>query len=84
MDNMEKVCDEKHKGIDMRLDAHDRRLDKHGEEIDSLQKSDVKNSTQIDNLTNAIGSQTKAIWGLVSTVLVTLIGFFVWYIQTLG
>jgi len=73
----EKLCDERHRDINQRLT-------KHGEEIEILQKSDVKNSTQIDNLTNAISSQTKAIWGMVLATLSTLLAFFIWYVQTLG
>ena len=70
------ACKERHIRIDSRLSDHDHKIDK-------LERSDATNSTKIDNLAKAIGSQTKAIWGLVSTVLVLLGGFFIWYVQSI-
>ena len=79
----DRVCNEKHRAIDTELKRHTAWLGEHEKKIDHLERSDAVNTTQIENLTAAIGSQTKAIWGLVGTVLVTLLGFFVWYVQTL-
>lgn len=78
----ERLCDEKHKAIDNRIETCERRLNAHGTAIDALQKSDAANTTQIKNLTSAIAEQTRAIWGLVGTVLITLFGFFLWYVQS--
>ena len=83
MDYNEKFCEQQHKEINGKLDVHDKRLNRHGEQIDALEKSDAAKTQQIDHLTEAIKSQTRAIWGLVCTVLATLGGFFIWYIQTL-
>lgn len=78
----ERLCEEKHRSVDSRVSACERRLNAHGNEIDALQKSDAANTTQIKNLTSAIADQTRAIWGLVGTVLITLFGFFIWYVQS--
>lgn len=77
MEDTGKLCDERHDTINKRLDDHDERLG-------TLEKSDAANAVQIQNLAKAIGSQTKAIWGLVSTVLVLLGGFFIWYVQSIN
>ena len=37
--------------------------------------------TNMLHLIASMGGLTKAIWGMVSTILVILIGFFVWYVQ---
>lgn len=71
------ACTEKHKRVDDELYRHSKWLGEHEKKIDTLEKSDASNTTQIDNLTKAIGSQTKAIWGLVTAVLLMLLGYFI-------
>lgn len=78
------LCEQKHKEIDGKIQHHESWLGEHEKKIDGLTTSDARNTTQIDNLIKAIGGQTKAIWGLVSSVLLMLFGFFVWYIQNIG
>jgi hypothetical protein len=63
------LCAEKHKHIEDRLDKND-------SQIDTLVKSDAVNTTNIKLL-------LKAVWGMFGTVVVTLLGFLVWYIQTI-
>ena len=55
----------------------------------TLSDSDHQHDIQIKelqvnmiNLCKSMGSLTKAIWGMVSTILFILIGFFVWYVQS--
>ena len=80
----EKVCIEKHHRINDKLKHHDSWLGEHEKKIDCLERSDATNTTEIKNLCKQIGGQTKAIWGLVTTIATVLFGFFVWYIQSLG
>ncbi|MDD5016553.1 MAG: hypothetical protein PHO15_00460 [Eubacteriales bacterium] len=77
----EKLCQEKHRRIDDELSRQNSWIGDHERKIDCLQRSDASNTTQIANLTKAIGSQTKAIWGLVTSVGLLLLGFFIWYVQ---
>lgn len=77
------ACKNEHKRIDERLDHHERWLGEHEKKIDVLEKSDATNTTEIKNLCRQIGSQTKAIWGLVTAILMVLIGFFIWYVQNI-
>lgn len=75
------LCVEKHKRVDERLDHHEKWLGDHEEKIDRLDRSDASNTQAIDNLCKQIGGQTKAIWGLVSSLIMTLVGFFIFSIQ---
>ena len=71
----EKLCSERHKRIDERLGDCE-------ESIEVLTKSDAVNSTEIKNLCKNISSLTGAIWGLVLTVITSLAGFFIWFVQS--
>lgn len=75
------VCEKEHTRVNERLDHHERWLGEHEKKIDTLEKSDATNTNEIKNLCNRIGSQTTAIWGLVSAILMVLVGFFIWYVQ---
>jgi hypothetical protein len=84
MENVTKEsCEKEHKRVDERLNHHEGWLKDHEKKIDDLKDSDAVNRTEIKNLCKSIGSQTKAIWGLVSLVAAVLLSFFVWYVQSL-
>lgn len=76
------LCKEKHLAVDKELTRHNDWLCDHEKKIDRLDHSDAVNTTSLSNLCNQISLQTKAIWGLVSSVFIVLIGFFIWYVQT--
>lgn len=85
---LREVSEKEHTRVDERLNHHERWLGEHEGKIDTLIKSDATNTNEIKNLCNgldkqsqAIGNQTKAIWGLVVSILLVLVGFFVWYVQ---
>ena len=80
---MNELCNEKHKAIDEKFDRHEVWLSDHEKKIDRLDRSDATNTTAIENLCKQIGSQTKAIWGLVTVIMTTLLGFFIWYVQNI-
>jgi hypothetical protein len=83
----EKLCGEKHKRIEDELTRQAKWLGDHEKKIDVLERSDATNTVQIGNLATSLEKQTKAIWGLVGTVALALIGagvgFIIWYIQKL-
>jgi len=82
---MEKtVCEEKHKRIDERLDVHDTRLNNHSERIDELERYQSKTETQIANLCEQIKSLVTTMRWFMGLIVGSGIGFFIWYIQTLG
>jgi chaperonin cofactor prefoldin len=78
---MNELCEQKHKAIDKTLDEHRGWLEDHDDKIETLQKSDARNTTKLDNLCEQMSKLTKAIWGLVVSILTMMIGFFIWYIQ---
>lgn len=80
--NMEDaLCKEKHRSIDTELKRQSDWINEHEKKIDTLVRSDAVNTTALENLCKQIGGQTKAIWGLVSSILMMLTGFFLWYVQ---
>ena len=79
----ERICKIVHGQVRDKFDEHDKRFDEHGERIVVLEKSDAKKEEKIDNLCGQISGLTKAIWGMVGSVFLILIGFVVWYVETI-
>lgn len=84
------VCEMKHTRIGEQLDHHNKWLGEHEKKIDGLEKSDATNTNEIKNLCKSIegqnkkmGNLTNAIWGLVTGIFFVLVGFLVWYVQSL-
>lgn len=80
----EAVCQEKHKRIDEKIQHHEGWLGDHERKIDRLDRSDATNTEAIGSLCKQMGGLTKAIWGLATAIASVGVGFFVWYVQTLG
>lgn len=79
----EKLCAEKHKTIEEKLNAHDTRLNNYGNRIDDLEQHKAGVVVQIENLCKKIDGLIKSIqWGS-GVIITTLIGFFIWYIQNI-
>lgn len=38
--------------------------------------------TKLDSLTDSLKGLINALWGITSVIIVTLVGFFIWYVQT--
>lgn len=78
----DKLCAERHNMVNSRLDGHDKKFVAQDERFNKLERSSAVNETRIVDLTDSLektnkslGRQTGAIWGLVATLLVTMIGF---------
>ena len=76
MDN----CNELHKSIELNFDdkfkAHEIRIRK-------LEDTDILRSERLDNLIEKIDGLTNRINWLMMSIIVGLMSFFVWYIQSL-
>ena len=72
---MSTACKERFKEIENRLDLGDRIFTKHTTEIAVLH-------TNVDNLIKSLSGLTKALWAVCATTFSTLLGFFIWYIQS--
>ncbi len=70
------TCRDKFKEIENRLDVGDRIFTKHTTEIAVLH-------TNVDNLIKSLSGLTKALWAVCAATFATLLGFFIWYIQSI-
>lgn len=77
------VCSEKHKRIDEKFIIQEKRLNNHGDRIDLLEQSRSRTETQIANLCEQIKSLISTIRWFLGLAGATLLGFLIWYIQTL-
>lgn len=71
---MHEACKERFREIDKRLDEGDKVFTKHTTDIAVLQ-------TNTNALIKSMNGLTKALWGVCGTIIATLFGFFIWYIQ---
>lgn len=88
------LCEERHKVIDEKLKGHDERLGVHGDRLDKLENSQIRTEVVVQNLCDQIKTlvdtmkeQQKSVQtmvlGIAGTAIVLLVGFFIWYIQSI-
>lgn len=65
-----------------KIDVHDRRINNHSERIDKLEVAQGETNVKIDNLCKNLALQTKALWALISLGAATLVGFFIYAIES--
>jgi hypothetical protein len=70
------LCENRHEAIAESYMRHEAILTDHENKIDGLIKGNVENTNEIKHLIKQLSSQTKAIWGLVSIIIVALVGYF--------
>ena len=80
---MDVIYEEKHKHLSEKLEVHDRRLNNHSERIDKLEQYQSKSEVEIRNLCEQIKSLVSTIKWSMGLLITSLVGFFIWYIQTL-
>jgi len=76
-----KECKDEFERIHRRIDKRDKML---GEQEDKLQahgESIARMSEDVLHVTKSISALTKALWGVAGSMLATLFGFVLWYIQ---
>ena len=78
------VCTEKHKRVDERLADHDRQLKDHDKRIGDLEKYQSRAEEQVSQLCQQIKSLVKAMWWAMGLTVTSLLGVFIWYVQTIG
>ena len=77
------IWEERFKRVDEKLNIDSTRLNNHADRIDDLEKFQSSTQIEIRNLIEQIKSLVSVMrWGITSTIMV-LLGFFVWYIQKL-
>jgi aspartyl/asparaginyl beta-hydroxylase (cupin superfamily) len=69
--------------VTRQLDTHERRLNNHGDRIDKLEQYQSRSEVQINNLCEQIKSLVSTIKWSMGVLITTLVGFLIWYIQSL-
>ena len=78
------VCKEKHKQIDEKFENVDEKLGDHSKRIKGLENYKSANEVEIRNLVEQIKNLVATLKWMITTAIVSLLGFFIWYIQSLG
>lgn len=65
------------------LETHEKRLNNHGDRLDKLEQYQSRSEVQITNLCDQIKSLISTIKWSMGLLITTLVGFIVWYIQSL-
>lgn len=64
------------------LDYKDQLKD-HELRIRKLEENSIRVTERLDGLCNRLGRLTTSLWALVTIIITALIGFLIWYIQSL-
>lgn len=70
------ACKEHFDRIDIRLEKGDTEFKEQSAEI-------IEMKTNLAYLTKSLDGVTKALWGVAVSIAMTLLGFFIWYVQNL-
>lgn len=72
-----KLCDEKHKRIDEKIEVHERRLNNHSERIDKLEQRGASVDARIEHLCEEIKGLVSTLkwgFGIITTIALFLLG----------
>ena len=69
-------CSERFSRLEGRGDQKSQELDHHAVQLARLEG-------KFDRLTHSLQGLTKALWGMSGAIVSVLLGFFIWYVQTL-
>ena len=78
------ICREKHKQIDEKFGTQERRLNNHSERIDKLEQFKSSTENELRNLVEQIKNLVATLKWMMATAFVSLLGFFIWYIQSIA
>ena len=77
------IWEERFKRVNEKIEIDTTRLNNHAERIDDLEKFQSSTQIEIRNLIEQIKSLVSVMrWGITSTIML-LLGFFLWYVQQL-
>ena len=78
------ICREKHKQIDEKFGTVERRINNHSDRIDKLEQFKSSTETELRNLVEQIKNLVATLKWMITTAIVSLLGFFIWYIQSIA
>lgn len=76
-----KVCEEKHKRIEEKINVHDIRLNDHSKRIDKIEQNQSRTDAKIENLCEQLKQLVSVIKGLCALIGSSLVAFFFYAIQ---
>ncbi len=77
-----KLCEEKHKRLDEKIEVHDRRLNNHGERIDRIELSTGRLEERLKGLIDQLGSLTTTLKWFIGLIVGSFVAFFFYAIQS--
>ena len=78
------ICREKHKQIDEKFGTVERRINNHSDRIDKLEQFKSSTENELRNLVEQIKNLVATLKWMITTAIVSLLGFFIWYIQSIA
>ncbi len=78
---MEKICEERHKGISEKLATAEKRLNNHSERIDKLEQNSVRLEERLDNLITQLSSLNTTMRWFIGLIIGAFVSFFFYAIQ---
>jgi len=76
-----KVCEEKHKRLEEKIDVHDIRLNNHGKRIDKIEQNQSKIDTKIENLCDQLKQLVSVLKWYIGLSVGALVSFFFYAVQ---
>lgn len=80
---MRNECKEEFERIHKRIDKRDQSIEAQEEKIQNQAVSIARVNEDVIHMAKSISGLTKALWGVAASMLATLFGFVLWYIQSL-
>ncbi|EPY2304970.1 hemolysin XhlA family protein [Clostridium botulinum] len=76
-----KVCEERHKRLEEKINVHDIRLNDHGKRIDKIEQNQSKIDTKIENLCDQLKQLVSVLKWYIGLSVGALVSFFFYAIQ---
>lgn len=76
-----KLCDEKHKRIDEKIEVHEKRLNNHSARLDKLEQDGAELKAEIKNLCKQIEGLNSTLKWFIGLLVGALVSFFFYAVQ---
>ncbi|EJP6471350.1 hemolysin XhlA family protein [Clostridium botulinum] len=76
-----KVCEERHKRIEEKINVHDIRLNNHSERIDKIEQNQSRTDAKMENLCDQLKQLVSVLKWYVGLTVGGLVSFFLYAIQ---
>lgn len=78
---MEKLCEERYKRIEEKINVHDIRINDHGKRIDKIEQNQSRTNTKIENLCDQLKQLVSVLKWYIGLSVGALLSFFFYAIQ---